>query len=202
MVAEKNRVDVLRKAHVEHLVGFVEHQDADGVEDERLPPDVIEDASRGSDHDIGAAFEGADLLHHRRAAVERDDDQAAASRVLVRGLRNLHRQLARRYEHEALRLEPALSTRSAGGLLALDDHLDHRQGERSCLSRTRGRLGKKVLARQHQRDRRALNRGGLFISESGDGLQKVVGEAKRIKASSRGGSQGRRHLSILTPTVR
>ena len=42
-----------------------------GVELQRPPPDVIERAARRRDDDVGAALERADLLVHRRAAVER-----------------------------------------------------------------------------------------------------------------------------------
>ncbi len=38
---------------------------------------------------------------NRRAAVDGDDGDAEAPGVLVNGLRHLHRQLARRHEHEA-----------------------------------------------------------------------------------------------------
>ena len=70
-VAFEDRVEVLGEAHVEHLVGFVEDEHAQRVELQRPAADVIERAARRGDDDVGAALERADLLVHRRAAVER-----------------------------------------------------------------------------------------------------------------------------------
>ena len=87
------------------------------VELQRLAADVIERAARRGDDDVGAALERADLLLHRRAAVERDDDEAGAARVLVDRLGDLHRQLARRDEHQTTgrgRLRLLLAATSRG----------------------------------------------------------------------------------------
>ena len=67
----EDRVEVVGEAHVEHLVGLVEDEHLQRVELERLAPHVIERAARRGDDDVGAALERADLLVHRRAAVER-----------------------------------------------------------------------------------------------------------------------------------
>ena len=45
-VCRDDRVDVVGEAHVEHLVGFVEHEHLEGVEVERLAAQVIERAAR------------------------------------------------------------------------------------------------------------------------------------------------------------
>ena len=91
------------------------------VELQRPAADVIERAARRGDDDVGAALERADLLLHRRAAVD-----AAARvtptplRVLVDRLGDLHRQLARRHEHEAagLRARVGLAARAAAASAA------------------------------------------------------------------------------------
>ncbi len=70
-VAATMRVDVFGKAHVEHLVGFVEHQDLEGAQIESAPPQVVERAARRRHDDVDAAAERADLLVHRRPAVKR-----------------------------------------------------------------------------------------------------------------------------------
>ena len=69
-------VEILGEAHVEHLVGLVEHEHLQRVELERAAPHVIERAARRGDDDVRAALERADLLMHRRAAVERQHRQA------------------------------------------------------------------------------------------------------------------------------
>src|SRR5207249_4713538 len=83
------------EAHVEHLVPLVQYKDADRIEIQGLPADVIERAARRGDDDIGAAVERADLLLHRGAAVERDDRESRAAGVAMNRLRDLHRELAR-----------------------------------------------------------------------------------------------------------
>ena len=92
---------------------------------------------------------------------------------------------------------PALPSRGACRLLGLHQHLDHRQRERRRLAGAGRGLGQQVLTREHQRDRRALNRCRLFVAEAGDGLQEIFGEAKRVEASGRSGSKGGRHPSIV-----
>ena len=69
------RLEILGEAHVEHLVGFVEHEHVERVELQRLAAQVVERAARRGDDDVGAAAQRADLLIHRRTAVERDDHQ-------------------------------------------------------------------------------------------------------------------------------
>ena len=77
MVAENIRVcrspgddfaNVLDEAHVEHAVGFVEHEELDLVEAERIALHEIEQAARRRDEDIDAVEQGADLRTHRHAA--------------------------------------------------------------------------------------------------------------------------------------
>ena len=85
MVAENSRVcrsagtllrivlDVLDEAHVEHLVGFVEHERADWSSFRVPRSDVVEDAAGGADDDLDAALEGPDLPVDGLAAVDRQD---------------------------------------------------------------------------------------------------------------------------------
>ena len=55
----ENRFDVLGEAHVEHLVGFVEHDGGERVELQRPAADVIERAAGRGDDDVHAALERA-----------------------------------------------------------------------------------------------------------------------------------------------
>ena len=98
--ALENLLDVLGEPHVQHLVCLVEHEHANAVETECLAADVVQRAAWRRDDDVRSAIEGANLLLHGRAAVERDDDDAGPVRVLVDRLTDLHRQLARRDEHQ------------------------------------------------------------------------------------------------------
>ena len=116
----ENRVEILGEAHVEHLVGLVEDQHAQGAELQRAALDVIERAPRRGDDDAGAALEGANLLRDRRAAVDRQHGDAESLRVLVDRFRHLHRQLARRHEHQpaGLFLQPLVFAPAAAASAA------------------------------------------------------------------------------------
>ena len=67
---------------------------------ERAAADVVQRAARRGDDDVDAALERADLPVHRRAAVDRHRDDAERLPVPVDRLGHLHRQLARRHEHQ------------------------------------------------------------------------------------------------------
>ena len=86
-VAEKSRfcrfarqqredlADVVDEAHVEHPVGFVEHQDLDLAQVDRPLLHVVEQPAGRGDEDVDAAAQRVDLRLHADAAV----DQAAIS---------------------------------------------------------------------------------------------------------------------------
>ena len=169
----QDRVEVVGEAHVEHLVGLVEDQHLQRVELERAAPHVIERAARGGDDDVGAAFEGADLLVHRRAAVERQDRQPDAFRVLVHRLGDLHRQLARRHEHEAAGLA------RAGRPCA--DPLQHRQRERGGLAGAGLGLAEQIAPFEQQRNRLALNRRRFLVSERRHGVGQLALQSERLE---------------------
>ncbi len=61
-------LDVRNKAHVEHAVGFVEHQELDLAELQRITLDKVEQAAGGRDQDFHALHQGANLTAHRDAA--------------------------------------------------------------------------------------------------------------------------------------
>jgi hypothetical protein len=61
---------------------------------------MIERASGSGDDDIGAAPQGADLLIHGRAAVDRHDAEPEARGILLDGAGHLHREFPRRNQHQ------------------------------------------------------------------------------------------------------
>ena len=62
------RLDVVDEAHVEHAVGFVEHEDLDMREVERALAVVVEQAPGRGDEDVDAAPQLVDLRLHADAA--------------------------------------------------------------------------------------------------------------------------------------
>jgi hypothetical protein len=169
----EDRVEVFCEAHIEHLVGFIEHEDAQVVEFQSAALDVIQRASRRGDDDADAAFQGADLLRDRRAAIDRHDADANALGVLVDRFGHLHCQLAGRHEHQA-----------AGVLrLLLRQPLQHRQREGRGLPGAGRRLREEIALRDEQRDCLTLNGCRLLVSERADRGGQRVHQSKSVKSA-------------------
>ena len=112
MVAEKNSVcrligslrddfaDVVDEAHVEHAVGFVEHQEFDLVELQPVALDEIEQAAGGRHQDFDALHDRADLAAHRHAADRQRRGQADVAAIGVEAVEDLAGQFAGRREHQ------------------------------------------------------------------------------------------------------
>ena len=101
MVAEKNSVwrligslrddfaDVVDEAHVEHAVGFVEHEELDLVKLQPVALDEIEQAAGGRHHDFDALHHRADLAAHRHAADRQRRAQADMAAIGVEAVEDL-----------------------------------------------------------------------------------------------------------------
>ena len=96
----EHRLDVLGESHVEHLVGFVEHDDLHAAHREASAPQVVERAARCCDDDVHAGAHRMQLPADRLAAVDRQHAHAERLAVAVDGLGDLHRELARGHEHD------------------------------------------------------------------------------------------------------
>ena len=132
----QDRVEVLGEAHVEHLVGLVEHDDPRRIEAQAAALEVVDRSTRRGDDDVDPATQAAQLLPDRLAAVDGHDPGAERLAVDVEGLGDLHRELAGRDDHErAGRVGAGLPDRDA---------LEDRQGERRGLAGAGRRLGQDV----------------------------------------------------------
>ena len=126
----------------------------------RAAPDMIERAARRGDDDVDAALQRADLTFHRSAAIDRHRDDSERLAIFVHGLGNLHRELARRHEHQR---RGALARRSVRC-----DEVQQRQRERGGLSRSRRGLREHVAPFEQRRNCGALDGRWLFVSERGE----------------------------------
>ena len=106
-------LEVVGEAHVEHLVGLVEHDGLDLVEADRPALEVVDRAARRRDDDVDAAREPVELRGDRLAAVDGHDPRAELAAVLVDRLGDLHRELAGRRQDE--RPGPAPAARPSRG---------------------------------------------------------------------------------------
>ena len=137
----KNGLDVLAKAHVQHLVSLVEDNAAEVLELEGTPSHVVHNSAGSADNDVRTAFELEYLLLHARAAV----DRAGLDDVLVLGefayfLISLHSELACGTEYQYGNCVPVL----------LGDALDSRKSEGSGLARAGVGASDDVPALEHE----------------------------------------------------
>ena len=96
-------LDVVDEAHLEHLVGFIEHHELHVVEAQQLPPQQVEHPPGGPDHDLRPLPQLADLKPHGLPAVDRHHPHlGAVAAELPEGRRHLQRQLPGRCQHERL----------------------------------------------------------------------------------------------------
>jgi hypothetical protein len=96
-------LDVADEAHVEHAVGFVQHQDFDAGQVHRLLADVVEQAAGGGHQDVDLAAQGGVLRIDVDAA---EHDHRLHRHVLAVGahrLFDLRREFARRHQDQATR---------------------------------------------------------------------------------------------------
>ena len=97
--------DVLDEAHAQHLVGFVDDDGLELVELQGLAAQVVLNPARRADDGVHAAAQLLQLELHARAAVDGQHVEAfEMPRVRLHRLGDLNRELARRREHEQLRL--------------------------------------------------------------------------------------------------
>jgi hypothetical protein len=92
--------DVVDEAHVEHAIGFIEHQDLDPVEPQRVALHEVDEAPGRRDQHVDAVHEVTHLLAHRHAADGERGVQAEVSAIGVEAVENLAGEFARRAEHE------------------------------------------------------------------------------------------------------
>ena len=104
-------LDVVDKAHVEHPVGLVEHEELDEADVDRLLSEMVKKPARGGDQKVGAARKGLNL----RLDVDPAEDKRRLERR-VRGIGadvfiNLGGKLARGRKNEGAHLAGLARTR-------------------------------------------------------------------------------------------
>ena len=175
----QHRIEVLGEAHVEHLVGLVEHDELDGIEVQAAPGQVVDRASRRRDDQVDAAPQAAQLLADRLPAVHRQHADARRPPVAVDRLGHLHRELARRHEDE-----PANPPVAA---IVPSDPVDRRKGEGRRLARARRRFGEDVAALEERRDRLALDRRRLLVTQLAERGDELTADPQREEFGLSGG---------------
>ena len=185
----EERLEVFGEAHVEHLVGLVEHDGLHGVEGEAAASQVVHGPAGGGDHHVDPAPERPELLADRLAAVDRKDVGIHATTISVDGLRDLHRQLARGDQDERERPARARPPQAPAGGEPLQD----REREGGRLAGPRGRLRQHIAPGEEGRDRLELDRRRLLVPQPLEGCEQGRGQPERRETARLGGRRwGRR----------
>ena len=77
------------EAHVQHAVGFVDHQDIDLGQHQPSALEMVEQAAGGGDQDVDAAIQLLGLLVHRDAADQERMAELGIFAVSVEAFRHL-----------------------------------------------------------------------------------------------------------------
>ena len=139
------RLDVLPEAHVQHLVGLIQHHRMKLLKAERMPSHMIHHATRCSDDDLHSSLERTNLPADILSPVNREHfDSMQIFGQIAEFFRHLNRQFSRRAQHKSLQFPVVrinlLQKRDSKGrrlsrpCLRLSDHIrsgpHHRYGLR------------------------------------------------------------------------
>jgi hypothetical protein len=176
-LARQRRDDALerrQKAHVEHAIGFVQHQRVDAGEVDRALLHVVDQPARSGDHHVHAAAQRVDLRAHADAAEDGGGAHAHVLGVAADVVVDLRGQFAggREYQHaRTARLRLALAEQA----------VQHGQGEGGGLAGAGLGGGEQVVTGDHQRDRAHLDRGRLGVALFGKRTQQRRRKAQRFE---------------------
>jgi hypothetical protein len=167
----ENLPDVVDEAHVEHAVGFVQHEDLDARQVDGALTDVVEQAAWCGDEDVDAALQRLDLRPDADAAEDQRGFQRQEMAVGAHAFLDLGGELARRRQHQHARL-------AAGGGRFRAEQLQNGQGEAGGLAGAGLGGGHQVAALQDDGDRLGLDRRRLGVAFFGDGAKDLGAQAE------------------------
>src|SRR5688572_13507634 len=156
-------LDIPDETHVEHAVGFVDHQDLDVVHQDLAALEQIDQAAGRGDQHVDAAIQLLLLVDKALATYEQGVAQVCVLAILLEAVGHLGRQLPSRLQDQG--------ARHAGLGPAAAQDLDHGQGETSGLSGAGLGTAQNVAAHKNHWNRLGLDGGGLLIADFGDRLQ-------------------------------
>ena len=158
--------DIADEAHVEHAIGFVEHQDFHTRQVDRALLQVIEQPARGGDQDIDPVLQLADLRIDADAAEYHHRGQLGVLAVIAKALLDLGRQFAGRGQHQRANRRAAL--RIAHRRLVAQP-LQDRQRKAGGLAGAGLGAAHQVATAEHGRNGLRLDRRGKGIAALGNG---------------------------------
>ena len=141
-----------QEAHVEHAVGFVQHQDLDAGQVDQLAAQKIVQAAGSGDHHLRAFADGLQLRVFANPADHDGGADAGAVGDLGEGFMDLDGQFAGGAQDNGA---------DAFGAGFREERLDERQDEREGLASAGLRRGHDIAARKRRLDGKLLHGCGL-----------------------------------------
>ena len=154
----------MNEAHVQHAVGFVEHQHLNSRKVDVALLGVIEQTTGCGNEDVDAVSERRNLRVDGDAAKNDERLEGQVSTVGTNAVFNLSGQLARRCQNQHPYL--AWPGHPRGG-----QTIENRQGKAGGLAGTCLCAGHQVTSGEHDRNRLSLNRRGGFVALIGNGTK-------------------------------
>ena len=173
-------LDVVDEAHVQHAVGFVQHQHLDVLKNRLAAAQVVDQTAGSGDQDVQRHAQSTQLIGIRHAA---DDGGHAQVRhkaaVVCSSLGHLHGQFTGGHQHQNARATHFATLGLLGGVFAGFQHLHQgRQHKGGGLAAARAGADAQVAASQSGRHSASLNVGGVFVACGLKCAQKGLIEAK------------------------
>ena len=172
----QHAANIMNKAHIQHTVGFIKHQDFNLVQADGILMFKIQQAPRGGHQNIDAAAQ----LHHLRVNTHPAKNHQRANiqvfAVIANVFTDLCRQFTRWREDQRAHRATAFSMR-----LFLNQMLQERQGKARRFAGAGLGAGHQIASLQHRRDSLLLNWGWLKVTLLGDSAQDIRVQAKGIK---------------------
>ncbi|MNI37087.1 hypothetical protein D3C73_911600 [compost metagenome] len=173
----QDALDRGQEAHVQHAVGFVQHQHFNAGQVDAATLQVVDQAARAGHQQVHAATQDVELVAHADAAVDAGAGDAQVLAVAAQAVMHLGGQFAGRCQDQRARLARA----GAHFLRSGAQVLQQRQAERGGLAGAGLCAGQQVTTGQHQRDRLLLDRGRGFVALLGERTQQEGRKAQGFK---------------------
>ena len=191
-------LDVRDEAHVEHAVGFVEHEDLHLAQVHGLLAHEVEQAPRRGDEDVDALAHLGDLRVDVDAAVDHEGLERDVLAVGLDALVDLDREFARRREDEA-----AHRVQRGREALARDrgEALQQGQGEAGRLAGARLGGAEQVAPGKDDGNGLRLDGGGFGVALFRDGAEQLGQKPETFESLADGYLLNDRPGRALTPST-
>ena len=160
--------NIRQESHIEHTVGFIEHNDLNLGEIHSLLLDVIKQTSRSSSQHLNAAAKHIALRADINTAIHHADPESSLRRISNEIFIHLIREFAGRGKNQG---PDGVSRRRRARIRFRENPLQHRQAVARSLSRTRLSGAHDVPSGKHERNGLRLNRGRAHIAHCLDSIK-------------------------------